>query len=708
MKKHHLLASCLGVLFLGVVGSISPVYAQTTALDTLLHNDLPNVLITATRNARPLEVLPLPVSIIRKEQIRAAGSLRLNDVLAEQTGLAIISDHGTGLQMQGFNPDYTLILLDGEPLIGRTAGTLELSRIAVGNIERIEIVKGPSSSLYGSEALAGVVNIISNKAKSGQSGTANLRYGANNTLDAGLNYSTQGKKLGLSLFANRYQSAGYDLDESNPEATIDPFVNHTLQARLSWQTGKKSQLSLVGRWFAETQDQFFEVSREPSALEVSGKGTLKDWNLLPTWTFYPGKNLSVQTRFYVSRYATESVLSYTNKEVYDETFFIQQFTRPEVVGTYQFLPDHTLTVGLGRVGEQVEATRYESIQAYHTLYGFSQYEWLSTRKLALTAGLRYDRHNVYDGQLSPKLAAQYKLNPQFSLNASAGRGFKSPDFRQLYLNFTNSIAGYTVLGAVELQEGLERLRQQGQIAAILLDPNTLGSIHPESSTALNVGWRWAPQTELKFSGNFFYNAIEDLIQTQAVARKTNGQAVFSYFNVNRVFTRGMEAEAVWNIKSWLSLNVGYQYLEAKDRAVMDKLKQGEVYRRDPETLSTERVPKSDYGGLFNRSRHMANARLFFNHEPSGHSGSVRLIYRGSYGFADTNANSILDVQEEYVKGYAVVNLAAAKVLLKQQLRVQLGLDNVWNYRDPNFVPALPGRLWFVALEYNFSKSMTRL
>jgi outer membrane receptor for ferrienterochelin and colicins len=95
---------------------------------------------------------------------------------------------GNGIQIQGLNPDYTLILIDGEPLIGRYAGTLELSRITTGNIRKIEIVKGPSSSLYGSEALAGVINIITDQPLVDKL-NAGIRYGSRNTLDL----SAQGK-----------------------------------------------------------------------------------------------------------------------------------------------------------------------------------------------------------------------------------------------------------------------------------------------------------------------------------------------------------------------------------------------------------------------------------------------------------------------------------------------------------------------------------
>jgi outer membrane receptor for ferrienterochelin and colicins len=118
--------------------------------------ELEALVVTATRNERTMGLLPMPVSLIPQSQIKTMGSLRLNDVLTEQTGLLVvpqINAQGNGIQLQGFNPDYTLILIDGEPIIGRYTGSLELSRIAVGNIKQIEIVKGPSSSLYGSDAL---------------------------------------------------------------------------------------------------------------------------------------------------------------------------------------------------------------------------------------------------------------------------------------------------------------------------------------------------------------------------------------------------------------------------------------------------------------------------------------------------------------------------------------------------------------------------
>ena len=121
------------------------------------------VVVTGTRSPHLLKDAIIQTDLIRSEEIQQQGATRLSDVIQERVGLSVISDHGTGVQVQGLDPDYTLVLIDGEPVIGRTAGTLDLTRFSVGNLEQVEIVKGPTSSLYGSEALAGVINLITRK-----------------------------------------------------------------------------------------------------------------------------------------------------------------------------------------------------------------------------------------------------------------------------------------------------------------------------------------------------------------------------------------------------------------------------------------------------------------------------------------------------------------------------------------------------------------
>ena len=132
--------------------------------DSLTFSSLDEIVVTATRTPKTLGNITIPVSLIGSKTLYQSGSLRLNDILSEQTGIVVNDNFGKGIQVQGLSSEYTLILLDGEPLIGRTGGVLDLSRITIRNIKKIEIIKGPSSSLYGSEAMGGVVNIITDRA----------------------------------------------------------------------------------------------------------------------------------------------------------------------------------------------------------------------------------------------------------------------------------------------------------------------------------------------------------------------------------------------------------------------------------------------------------------------------------------------------------------------------------------------------------------
>src|SRR5690606_16370102 len=132
------------------------------------------------------------------DEIQARGSLRLSDLLAEQPGLAVVAGlGGEGLQVQGFDADYTLVLIDGEPVVGRTAGTLDLDRFAVTGVERVEIVRGPLSARYGADALAGVVNLITRRPGQRSAARASVQLESQGTSDVSLEAETGGERWGV-------------------------------------------------------------------------------------------------------------------------------------------------------------------------------------------------------------------------------------------------------------------------------------------------------------------------------------------------------------------------------------------------------------------------------------------------------------------------------------------------------------------------------
>jgi outer membrane receptor for ferrienterochelin and colicins len=690
--------------------------------DTLATKQLDEVIITATRNERTMGALPMPVSLIPKNQIKTMGSLRLNDILTEQTGLVVVPQvnaQGNGIQIQGFNPDYTLILIDGEPIIGRYTGSLELSRIAVGNIKQIEIVKGPSSSLYGSDALAGVINIITDRPQGARVNAA-IRYGTNNTLDVNGDVGFTKKKLGVYLYGNRYHTDGYDLSPQNFGKTVSPFTNYTINSKITYRFSPRTDISVAGRFFNEDQVFRFEVESNGSRIRTAGNGNTQDWNFNPVFTHRFSDKLKTIARFYSTHYQTETYLNLeTDGSEYYHDDFKQSFTRPELNAEYFFNEKNILTLGAGYIKEMVQTSRYgdEEKRYQETSYGFFQHEWLPIQKLSVIAGGRYDYNSIYEGQFSPKLSSRYELNKKITFKISGGVGFKAPDFRQLYFNFNNSAAGgYSVLGTEVAIDRLAELDGEGQIQTYLFDPALLGNLQAERSVSINAGANMEVLPSLKMDLNVFHNSINNLIETQAVAITTSGQSIYSYRNILRAYTQGIESNFTYPIAKYLNLSAGYQLLYAKDKDVAEAVKAGEVYWRDPYTLVTKQLKPGEYFGLYNRSRHMGNIKLFYDHKPSGWEGSLRVIYRGKYGIgnirgniqgevippSDTNSNSILDVYDDFVEGYALVNLSAAKTI-KSSLRFQVGVDNLFDYTEPVLIPNLPGRLYYASISYSFSK-----
>lgn len=658
------------------------------------------IIITATRTEKQLASVPMPVTLITSTQIAQMGSLRLNEVLQEQTGLAITNDHGQGIQMQGFSSDYTLILIDGEPLIGRTAGTLDLSRLAIGNIKQIEIIKGASSSLYGSEALAGVVNIITYTPKEKKINIS-TRYGTNQTFDIGVNASIKREKLGINIFMNRYSTAGYDFNPTIFGQTVEPFHNYTLQSKISYDFSSQIKLKIAGRYFFEKQQNNFEINSLSNPLFITGIGRVSDYNFNPTLDINLNSRFKIQLRYYKSRYSASSKQQYLdNNQLFDETDFVQNFSRPEIQFDYLLHDNHTFVGGAGKIWENVTATRYKEQKKFTNSYAFLQHEF-NYKKLHLVTGFRFDNHSVYGSQINPKIAIQYELNNKISIRTSLGRGFKAPDFRQLYLNFTNQVAGYSVFGTQEIGFALQNLQNQSQIAQILLNPNEMTDLRPESAWNFNIGLQAKLLKKINFNLNIFRNDVENLIETQVVARKTNGQNVFSYRNINRIFTQGIELDINYTIIKGLNFSTGYQYLEAKDKDVLQKIEDGQIFSRNSVTLNTTRVTKNQYGGLFGRSKNMFNVKIFYENEKKGISANLRAIYRGRYGFGDMDGNLILNNDNEYVAGFWTFNTAIIKNFIKNKIRLQIGIDNLMDYKDEIYQPNIAGRLIWTSINLQF-------
>ncbi|WP_132795599.1 TonB-dependent receptor plug domain-containing protein [Tenacibaculum skagerrakense] len=651
-------------------------------------NKLDEVIVTATRTKRQLSSLPMPVTLISKKQILQTGATRLRDIILEQTGLIMVSDFGSseGVQMQGVDAEYTLILVNGLPLIGRTSGNIDLNRLSINNIKQIEIVKGPSSSLYGSEALGGVINIITENPKDGVSkGTVSYmsRFAAREELDINTSYSYGKENFGINVGLNLNSGGTYDVSPGDNINTAQAYQNGSGNLLLNYSFTKKVKTVIEGRYFKET---IFNNSGDASRLDFGG-------SLKTTQTL--SDSFKIDYLFYGTRFKTESVF---NGET---SAFNQTLYRPEIKLDVNF-DEGNLVSGLGANFDGLERTFFDGKEQFNGYYAFTQFDTNFTDKVNIVAGLRFDAFNKFKSAFSPKLSANYKINDWITAKSSVGFGYKVPDFRQLFFNFRNTAGGYVVLGTQVLHELYGDLPEVSSLEK---------ELKPESSIGYNFGFQIKPTTNLKINLNFFRNDIRDLINTFVVSRNfpdLPNTSVFSYENRNRVFTQGLELETDYRINTNLRFSAGYQFLDTGDKEEINQIKRGEVFFRRTPTSPSELLSINDYFGLANRSKHTANLKFFYENFQHDFSVNLRLLYRSRFALFDTNNNNeIIDKYDDFVAGNTLINLAFQKRFY-DFINLQLGVDNVFNSngeenrnRFENIDAARRlGRTFFTRIQFN--------
>ena len=679
---------------------ISPSFITTSFAqekDTLSGNTAITV-FTATKTERALSNIAVPVQIIAQKTIQQAGSLRLSDILAEQTGLFMTTGFGTGVSMQGLNPDYTLILIDGEPLIGRTSGVLDLKRITVGNIKQIEIVRGPSSSLYGSEAMAGVINIITDKPRKNSLGVSS-RYGSFNTADFNIKGSIRTNRINYQGFGNFYRTDGFSIRPNSRERSIAPIERFTQQHNIGYRFSDRTQLSLNIRHNSELIKNNITVINNGNSINSVGVEKNQDLNATIQLTHKINERVKNTARLYGTQFNSSQELISDNGVPYLDAFK-QQFARIENQTDITVNEKLELNVGGGYIHETANSTRYDdskSIKTNRIGYAFLQSEWKASNKLTFVGGARYDHNELFAAAFSPKLALQYKINNRFSLKASVGRGFKAPDFRQLYLNFTNTAAGsYSVFGTVEAQKIINELNRLGQISSLEPAFNQLSNLQPEFSTGFNLGISFQNE-QWQITTNLFRNNIENLIDSRLVAYKTGGAQIFSYLNVKNAFTQGVETDIKFRYNQYWSFSAGYQFLLTGDQSEINAINDGKVFTRDQNGFS-RRLSRSEYVGLPNRSKHMANLKVQYDHQ--SFFANARAIYRSKWATLDTDGNGIFNSNDAFAQGFLQLNMATGKSF-NNGLSIQTGIDNLLNYTDVINLPTLPGRIFYLTLSYNF-------
>jgi outer membrane receptor for ferrienterochelin and colicins len=660
-------------------------------IDNINNTKLEEVVVTATKTLRQLSTLPLPVKLISNQEITNSNSSRLSDILDDQPGIFIVPDFGggNGVQIQGLDSQYTLLLIDGSPVIGRQSGTLDLDRISIGNIEQIEIIKGSSSSLYGTDAIGGVVNLITSRTNDSISADVSYKISTFNTNDFSFNIGKiSNKGHNLNLYFNSFQSDGYDLNDDPILKTVEPYKSYTGFLRHNFKKSKWSFFS-SSRMYYENQD--FKLDENSY-----GRNIINESSINSSINFQNNESHKLVFENYYTNYKNDEKFD-LNQNLIEESFFDQSLFKSELRSIFKNDKKNTLTLGIGFYSESLKRNNfYKDKVAQNSINYFVQYEGFIFKNTNYVFGARYDQYDEYDSEFSPRFAIRTQINDNISSKISIGKGFKTPDFRQLYFNFSNSSSGYSVIGFNAAKEIISNLQNLGQIANLIITQDQFdGKLKPETSVSYNLGFNIKTNNNIVFDFNFFRNQIKNLIDYKIIATKTNGQNIFSYYNLNKVYTQGIEFNTGFNIDD-INFRIGYQYLDAKDDDAKNQIDRGEVFARLTPLSPAFKINDKDYFGLFNRSKHNLNFKI--SHVTNNNIEIYfKSKYRSRYGIADSNGNAILDIYDDFVTSNLISDLSISKQFKNYTLTV--GSDNLFDYTDPENIPNYPGRVIYSKLNF---------
>ncbi len=391
------------------------------------------VIVTATRTTETVDETLSSVTVITREEIDASQTKSLAELLDARAGIDVRRNGGLGtatfLSMRGTEADHVLVLIDGVRIGSATLGTPAWEFVPVDQVDRIEIVRGPRSSLYGADAIGGVVQIFTRKGgqEDGKtSAQAKAGYGSQNTSEFGFGFNGRRGASNYSLYASRLQTDGIDARQPVPgpfgvdEPDTDAYQNTSFSARAGYDFSDSlnGELSLL---HAEGHTEFDAAfsGNETDFVQQTGSAKLS-WDV----------NSRYQTRFLLGR-------SLDNSDVFrtDGTASLDRFDTRRLnaswLNDFSLGQSNFLTAGVDYLDDAVESTVPYEESSRDNIGAFAQFQ-RRQRRLDLDAGLRVDDNQQFGNKTTGNLAIGYGLSKTLRLVGSYGTAFKAPTFNDLY------------------------------------------------------------------------------------------------------------------------------------------------------------------------------------------------------------------------------------------------------------------------------------
>lgn len=530
-------------------------FANTvTDLDVV---DLGVVVISATTTEQDLSNAPASISVITQQTLQKRSIQDLKDAL---TGIKSVQFNGVGMSRRGISlrgmpSEHTLVLIDGKR-INPSAGAIahsdfDLNWIPLTTIERIEVVRGPMSSLYGSEALGGIVNIISKAPSEEWSATLRLtgqspeqHGGQQHQLNGFISGTLIPDRLSLSLTGEVQRQQETPFKKDKRLSDLEGNDNHHLGVALRWQLDPMQDLTFE---YSKGREERWRntITAGKTASEYKSTDILKRQQISLThekdWEW--GRT---QIRGYRNQLQRKNYR--TAKQAASDP---QNIIGTVVDGQMSFEPihQHRLTMGSEWRKEELEdlsVNHQGKNKAIHRAV-FLQDEWQLTQDWSLTLGSRFDQHEAFGWENSPRAYLIYQFNPHWQMRFGAGRGYKAPSLKQLSSSYNNIGGGgrFTIYGNPDLK--------------------------PETNTTHEWGLEYQ-QNDFTFGSTLFENQLNDLIHTRCTAYcGQRGREQRTYENIDQARIRGIEIEVSWIFHPDWQWHSNYTYLDAKNRTNKHRL-----------------------------------------------------------------------------------------------------------------------------------------
>lgn len=508
------------------------------------------VVVTGTRTEQSVWDSPVKVSLISREEIEKNHAQNAYEALVNVPGLDFKQPRGKEGQsvwIQGVSGNRVLVLIDGEPVSASTGSTVDITQIPTTQVERIEIVKGATSALYGSQAIGGVVNIITAKPEPGLSAKFSMDVGSWGDKDvddgeyfvprqrynANLSYAsdTVAIQSGLNaILSNSFLSGVDDFTKPAPKGEqVSGFLKGSFYQN-DQVTHKLGYEHYIQRW---TSDYFFAGDPLYKVDDVDRY----------TVRYSTAVDMDIQTIQWGATYEKfvndsqprpaeyrQAEMDYMNVDAqWDYEWGRHVFTQGF---EYNY---NTLVSTKDGADELTEDAVYRSLEYYLQ-------DQITLGNLQILPGFRYQNDNHFGSKVLPKINGRYDLieddEKTIFVRGGVGKGYRVPNLKELYYLFDHSGLGYIVLGSEDVK--------------------------PESSINYQLELAMIKTNGLALSFNLFRNNVTDMIEPESTGRFERGVAISEFQNIDKARLQGVEINFDIPLMDWLSMNGGYSYLDAQD------------------------------------------------------------------------------------------------------------------------------------------------